>query len=520
MFDSYFSNTQQLQIFAAFLLIVTSIFLFEFTKKQKTALLVFFSGILTLKLFYALLDPFVHTWDEQVHALVAKNLMNDFLKPTLFPENILSFHHENWTGNYIWVHKQPLFLWQIALSYKLFGVSVFALRLPSVICATLTVFFVYRIGKNFANQKIGFYSALFYGVLNYINETLAAYYPTDHNDIIFLCYVTGSLWAFSEHILNPENKKWIVLIGVFSGLAILTKWLVGLLVYSGWALYTAINNPKKFYLPKLYTKHLKALVITAAIAIPWQIYIITNYPVEAAHEYSYNSKHLTEVIEGHGGNAWFHFDNLQLTIGHASIYFILLGFFLLQYFITDKKVYFVLLFYVSLVFIFFTIAVTKMPAFTLVVYPFIMMGLAAIPLYLIKSIKILNSKAQNVIMALTLVFISFILIKLETTQELHTKWKKNPVVYADRIFYLKWKKTCKYIKSLKLDKSYVVFNCNEFRHISFMFYTDNIGMWGYPDAFTVETLKSKNKKIAVINDGHLPPFCINNKDVLIIHVPS
>ena len=455
-----------------------------------------------------------------MHALVAKNLMHDFLKPTLFPENILSFRHENWTGNYIWVHKQPLFLWQIALSYKLFGVSVFALRLPSAICATLTVFFVYRIAKNFANQKLGFYSALFYGVLNYINETLAAYYPTDHNDIVFLCYVTASLWAFSEHVKNPENKKWILLIGVFSGLAILTKWLVGLLVYSGWSLYTALNNPTKFYNPKIYLKHLKALAITCVIAAPWQVYILTNFPLEASYEYAYNSKHISEVIEGHGGNAWFHFDNLQLTIGHASIYFILLGFFLMKNFIVDNKIYITIIFYVVLVFGFFTYATTKMPAFTLVVYPFIMMALASIPFYLIKSSFKIKHQLQNLSMALTLVFLSFILTKLETTQEFHTQWKKNPVVYADRIFYLKWKKTCKYIKSLKLDKSYVVFNCNEFRHVSLMFYTDNIGMWGYPDPYNVSVLKSKNKKVAVINDGHLPPFCINNKDILVIHVPS
>lgn len=520
MFDSYFSNTQQLQIFISFLLIVISIFLFEFTQKQKFALFLFFSGIFSLKLFYILLDPFVHTWDEQVHALVAKNLMHDFLKPTLFPENILSFSHENWTGNYIWVHKQPLFLWQIAISYKLFGVSVFALRLPSAICATLTVFFVYRIGKNLANQKIGFYTALFYGTLNYINETLAAYYPTDHNDIVFLFYVTASLWAFSEHILDPKNKKWIILIGVFSGCAILTKWLVGLLVYSGWTLYTALNNPRNFYSLKLYINQLKALVITCLIATPWQIYILVNYPVEAAHEYAYNSKHLSEVIEGHGGNSWFHLDNLQLTIGHASIYFVLLGFFLLKHFINDKKAYYAVLFYVTLVFAFFTVAKTKMPAFTLVIYPFIMMALSAIPAYLTKSTTIVNPKFQNLVMALALSSISFTLVKLETTQELHTQWKKNPIVYADRIFYLKWKRTCKYIKSLKLDKSYVVFNCNEFRHISFMFYTDNLGMWGYPDAYTLATLKSQNKKVAVINDGHLPPFCLNNKDILILHVPS
>ncbi len=65
-------------------------------------------------------------WDERYHALVAKNLIEHPLLPALYENPILPYDYKQWAGNHIWVHKQPVTLWGMALSIKLFGTNVIA----------------------------------------------------------------------------------------------------------------------------------------------------------------------------------------------------------------------------------------------------------------------------------------------------------------------------------------------------------------------------------------------------------
>ena len=91
------------------------------------------------------IDPFLQTWDEHFHALVGKNLLVNLSKPVLLQNPFLPYDFHDWSSNHIWVHKQPFFLLQIAGSIKLFGNTVFAVRFPSLVLATLTILLTYRI---------------------------------------------------------------------------------------------------------------------------------------------------------------------------------------------------------------------------------------------------------------------------------------------------------------------------------------------------------------------------------------
>ena len=73
----------------------------------------------------------LHLWDEQFHALVAKNLMADPLTPTLYRRPAIDYDFADWTKNHIWLHKPPLALWAMAASMRAFGVDAVAMRLPS-----------------------------------------------------------------------------------------------------------------------------------------------------------------------------------------------------------------------------------------------------------------------------------------------------------------------------------------------------------------------------------------------------
>src|SRR3989304_1374435 len=98
----------------------------KFNSKQYTfsIFLLLLAGLILR--IYISSDFYLHSWDERFHALVAKNLINHHLKPTLYDNPILQYDYKCWVGNHIWVHKQPLSLWTIALSLWIFGINEIA----------------------------------------------------------------------------------------------------------------------------------------------------------------------------------------------------------------------------------------------------------------------------------------------------------------------------------------------------------------------------------------------------------
>ncbi len=110
------------------------------------------------------MDNFLHEWDERYHALVAKNLLQHPLKPTLYDNPVEPYDHKNWVANYIWLSKPPLPLWFMAASISTFGTHEFAVRLPAIIFSLLSVILTYKIGSILFSQKIGLLAALLHGI--------------------------------------------------------------------------------------------------------------------------------------------------------------------------------------------------------------------------------------------------------------------------------------------------------------------------------------------------------------------
>ena len=72
-------------------------------------------------------------------------------------------------GQYQWFYpsnqgREGFFINLIALCFKLFGISVLTLKLPSIIFGTLTIFGTYLLGKEIFNQRVGLISAFLVSV--------------------------------------------------------------------------------------------------------------------------------------------------------------------------------------------------------------------------------------------------------------------------------------------------------------------------------------------------------------------
>ncbi len=490
----FFTDVQILILVTSLVILIGSTVIFHLDK-AKTALTFLFIGAIGLGFFIASLDNFLVLWDEQYHALVAKNMLQNPLKPTLYSTPLLDYDHKNWAGNHIWLHKQPLFLWQIALSLKAFGINALAVRIPSIILHAIAALMVYRIGKISYNARVGFYGALFFSVAYHLLELVAGKYATDHNDTSFMFYVTASFWAWFEY-KNSQKRYWLVLIGIFSGGAVLVKWLVGLLIYAVWGITLGVTDKKKWLQIKSYFPLLTSFAISLVVFIPWQLYILFKYPAEAAHEFQLNTDHFFNVIEGHDGDIWFHFNAISdiYGAGDAVPFLLLIGLFLYLKNATTTVYRVAILSAVIITYGFYSMAATKMISFCIIVAPFGFLALGALTDWLLSLlfVKVKSRKLEMVFRSMAVLGLCFFLLNLSKIQQYHTDWK--PMDNNNRNAEYEQMAVIEKLNNTLKEGNYAVFNANKRfgGHISIMFYTNCIAYDVIPSLAEINDVKMQS----------------------------
>ena len=289
-------------------------------KKTNIALLFLVLGGLILRIYTAS-DPYLHEWDERYHTLVAKNMTEQPLKPTLYSDPILDYDYKDWTRNHIWLHKQPLPLWAIAGSMSLFGINEFALRFPSILLSTIAIWLTFLIGYMLFNRRTGYIAAFLFAIHGLIIELTAGRVTTDHIDVFFLFFITLAVY-FAIRFSKSKKELYNILCGLSIGAAILSKWMAALVVIPIWIIL-AYNN--RFTIKQLSLHLIKLLFIATLIFLPWQIYIHQAFPAEAAWESGYNLLHLTGTVEDHSGEILYYVDKIRIIFGEI-IYLPLLWF--------------------------------------------------------------------------------------------------------------------------------------------------------------------------------------------------
>lgn len=500
-----FEFQQLLPFYAALVLAGTSVFLFWYKPKIRQAPILFFTGLCTAY-FIGTADSFLNIWDEQFHALVAKNLMENPFKPLLYSDPVLDYDFKRWDKNHVWLHKQPLFLWQMMLSIALFGDTVFGVRFPSMVMFACCAVFTYRLGTLFVNRRVGVTAGLFFCFSFFPLQVLAGRYATDHNDIAFLFYVTATLWTWAEY-LRSGKKRFLYLLAVFAAGAVLTKWLTGLLIYGVWTASEFVKRPAKPFFRQKLPLILKTFAGTAALVIPWQVYTLIRFPREAKYEMSFNGLHFFEAVEGHGGDALYHIDKMELiyTLGPQSGIILLLGFAVLLVRAGNRSYVAGLSFAAVAVYGFFTLAATKMPCFTLPLFPIGMISLSALivcPLEFVASKKPALRKFVPATVIIATLYISFKIFKHDEVRRRHTDYE-----YDYNFNYPAQMKQMELInevkKQLNSDQPYVLFNTDVryAGYVSVMFFTS---ITSYGEMPSQEDLKN------VQSQGYIPVICVDS----------
>jgi len=338
---------------------------FDSYRKNKFETVLFFLilGGALLRVWCAC-DPFLHAWDERYHMLVAKHLSENMLLPTLYDIPYIDYDYKAWTQNHFWVHKPPMTLWLMAISFKVFGVSEFTGRLPSIIMSVATIYLVYRIAVYlFKDKKIALITAFFQSVNGLVIELAVGRVPTDHVDTTFFFFMTLSIF-FLLRYYRENKKKNLVFLGIAFGGGLLTKWLVAGTIMP---MFLILFFSKKT-IKNLIAESILILLIGFTIAVPRQFYIYEYFPLEAAWESKFNWMHFTQNIEEQAKPWWWLFDRAR--INWNEIIYIAWGWFLYEIFKRSKsREYHFLLVWILVPYTVFAIAISVMQGYVLFTAP-------------------------------------------------------------------------------------------------------------------------------------------------------
>lgn len=496
-------------IFGIITIVSCSIFYFfswKYYKKNNyniSLLFIVLCGIIFY--FFTASDFFLHAWDERYHALVAKNLIDHPLTPMLYKNPILPYDYKNWVGNHIWVHKQPLTLWLISASLKIFGVNEIAVRIPSIIMSSIAIFLTFKIGCYFFNEKVGIFAAFLFSVNGLIIELTAGRVATDHIDITFMFFILLSIFLITKFI-KQKSIFFTILIGLSVGAAILTKWLIGLIVLPIWFLLVLGN--KSFNI-RTIVAHFSLLLFTIVIvALPWQLYIFKKFPLEAAYELNFNLRHFTEVLEGRSGSVFYFINKIRINYGEL-IYLPLLWFIWTTIKSSNnyKKLALCVWFFVPL--IIFSLAKTKMQGYLLFTAPALFVITSAF-FFELQDYRTLHKPRWFFNLILILIIVLPIRYAIERMKPFQNR-DRNP----------KWVVELKELNKKNI-KNGILFNYEN--PIEAMFYTDLVVYSSLPSKEKIAELINEGYQIIINDNGNLNENLLNDlerfNNVKIIKLPT
>lgn len=296
----------------------------------------------------ALFEP-----DEGRNAEKAREILvlNDWITP-----------HENFHP----VLDKPIFLyWLIALSYKLFGISEWAARLPSALAALGGLAVLY----GFARTHWGFWPALWAGLILLTSLEFFVLARVVIFDMPLTFFLTVVLCAFYQagHTDDVRRRRWwcLLLYGAL-GAATLIKGLVGIVV-PGMVIFGYLLVSKRWWiLRRIYP--FPGLLLFLAIVLPW--YLQADARNDGYLKYYFWDEHFGRYATANFDRSqpWYYF--ILVLLAGFFPWTLLLPFVAAHYRkkIEDDQTLFLILWAV-LPFLFFSFSKSKLPHYILPIFP-------------------------------------------------------------------------------------------------------------------------------------------------------
>src|ERR1700691_4725445 len=203
-----------------------------------------------------------------------------------------------------YLEKAPLIYWLIAGSFKIFGATDWAARIPMVLAALALAWLTTAFGMWAFGRKAGFYAGLCISTCFGLFLFTRILIP----DVMLTASIALSMWAFLRAIDETEARQrwWAFVLAASLGTSLLFKSLVGAVfpVFAG-LIYLGVT--RQLFQRKIWKRlhPLSGLIVILLIAAPWHILAMLRNP-------PYFDFTMTSAPGEYHGFLCFYFINNQL----------------------------------------------------------------------------------------------------------------------------------------------------------------------------------------------------------------
>jgi 4-amino-4-deoxy-L-arabinose transferase-like glycosyltransferase len=247
--------------------------------------------------------------------------------------------HNNWFSPVLngqpYLNKPPLYFWMVASSFKVFGFSVYAAKIPSLLFATFNVLFLYWIVyRFFRDYDLAFFSAFTFETTRWIIRNFATNRP---ESLLVFSLLLG--W-FAMILIQERNKKGPYLMGISFAIGIMSKIFFAFFPPLLFLFYGLIT--KKIYHWLRWKHFYYGCLLGIVLSVPWFIYFEKAHPGYIS--YLIQEQTVERITEGADVSK----DKLMylkefIMYYHPYLVFFLTGFFLLLRKLRIEQFLFILL---------------------------------------------------------------------------------------------------------------------------------------------------------------------------------
>ena len=180
-----------------------------------------------------------------------------------------------YTNGFRYLEKAPLMYWELAISYKLFGISDWSTRLPLMLGVLALVLATYALGRFAFGERGGFYSgvALVTSVGTFIFTRFLI------PDVLVALWLTLGYYFFLRSLEQSPPSRWTCWgFAATCALNVLTKGLIGLVFPVGAIGLYLLLTGKLQHIWKL--RLVSSTVVFFVLAAPWHILAAMRNPAQ------------------------------------------------------------------------------------------------------------------------------------------------------------------------------------------------------------------------------------------------
>src|SRR5580700_2632192 len=203
-----------------------------------------------------------------------------------------------------YLEKSPLIYWLIAGSFKIFGATDWAARIPMVLAAITLAWLTTAFGTWAFGGRAGFYAGLCIATCFGLFLFTRILIP----DVMLTASIALSMWAFlrATDDSEPRQRWWALAMAASLGTSLLFKSLVGV-VFPVFTALIYLGVTRQLFHAKVWKRlhPLSGLLVVLLIAAPWHILAALRNP-------PYFDFTMRSAPGEYHGFLWFYFINEQL----------------------------------------------------------------------------------------------------------------------------------------------------------------------------------------------------------------